>query len=99
MPDREKVIYDIERCICHVPDACRDCSHYGHDAPIGCMEELLADALVLLKEQENYVSIPFTWLVKFCTHIDFHEPMSDEERTERWKEKLSQQFGVMWDEL
>ena len=52
MTDREKVIYDIERCICHVPDACRDCSHYGHGEVIGCMEELLTDALALLKEQE-----------------------------------------------
>ena len=51
--DREKVIYDIERCICHVPDACRDCSHYGHGEVIGCMEELLKDALKLLKEQEK----------------------------------------------
>lgn len=50
--DGEKVIYDIERCICHVPDACRDCSHYGHGEVIGCMEELLTDALALLKEQE-----------------------------------------------
>ena len=52
MADREKVIYDIERCICHVPDACRDCSHYGNGEVIGCMEELLTDALTLLKEQE-----------------------------------------------
>lgn len=52
MPDREKVKYDIERCICHVPDACRDCSHYGHGEVIGCMEELLTDALALLKEEE-----------------------------------------------
>jgi len=51
--NREKVIYDIERCICHVPDACRDCSHYGHGEVIGCMEELLTDALALLKEQEE----------------------------------------------
>ena len=50
--DREKVIYDIERCICHVPDACRDCSHYGHGEVIGCMEELLTDVLALLKERE-----------------------------------------------
>ncbi len=28
MPDRERVKYDIERCISHVPDACRDCYHY-----------------------------------------------------------------------
>lgn len=58
MPDREKVIYDIERCICHVPDACRDCSHDwskkdGDVTAIDCMEELMADALALLKEQEE----------------------------------------------
>ena len=52
MPDREKVTYDIERCICRVPDACRDCSHYQDDR-LDCMEKLLADALVLLKEQEK----------------------------------------------
>lgn len=52
MADREKVIYDIERCICHVPDACKDCSKYGGDNAIRCMEELLADALSLLKAQE-----------------------------------------------
>lgn len=34
--DRERIIYDIGRCICHVPYACR---------------ELLSDALELLKEQ------------------------------------------------
>ena len=56
MPDREKVIYDIERCICHVPDACRDCSHYKElGNAISCMEELLSDALALLKEQETVV--------------------------------------------
>ena len=52
MPDREKVIFDIERCICHVPDACRDCSHYKHGEYLDCMEELLKDALAMLKEQE-----------------------------------------------
>ena len=52
MADREKVIYDIERCICHVPDACRDCSHYQDDPELDCMEKLFADALALLKEQE-----------------------------------------------
>lgn len=53
MPDMEQVIWDIERCICHVPDACKDCSHYQKgEAAIDCMEILLADALALLKEQE-----------------------------------------------
>ena len=53
MPDREKVKYDIERCICLVPDACRDCSHYKNGEYLDCREELLTDALSLLKEQEN----------------------------------------------
>lgn len=53
MPDREKVKYDIERCICHVPDACRDCSHYKHGEYLDCMEELLKDALALLKDQDD----------------------------------------------
>ena len=52
MTEREQVIYDIERCICHVPDACKDCSKYGGDNAIRCMEELLTDALSLLKAQE-----------------------------------------------
>lgn len=56
MTDREKVIYDIERCICHVPDACRDCSHYGQgEEAIRCMENLMADVLSVLKEQETVV--------------------------------------------
>ena len=53
---RERVIYDIERCICHVPDACRDCSHYGQgEEAIRCMENLMADALSVLKEQPDVV--------------------------------------------
>ena len=52
--NRKQVIYDIERCICHVPDACRDCSKYKEGQPLViCMEELLKDALILLKEQED----------------------------------------------
>ena len=51
MADIKQTMFDIERCICHVPDACRDCSHYGFDR-MECMESLLKDALELLKEQE-----------------------------------------------
>lgn len=52
MAELMNVIYDIERCICHVPDACRDCSHYPdkNGGPIGCMEDLLSEALELLKK-------------------------------------------------
>ena len=53
MDKRERVIHDIERCICRAPDACRDCSKYSDDSTvIRCMEELLKDALALLKAQD-----------------------------------------------
>lgn len=53
--DRATVIYDIERCTCHVPDACRDCSHYTGTVGFGCMEDLMKDALTMLKAQEPQV--------------------------------------------
>ena len=46
------VIYDIERCTCNVPDACRDCSRFGNGDAFSCMEQLLKDALAVLKKQE-----------------------------------------------
>ena len=51
-PDKKQVMFDIERCICHVPDACRDCSKYKGVDGLRCMEELMVDAYALLKEQE-----------------------------------------------
>lgn len=48
-------MYDIERCISHMPDACRDCSHYTGTVGFGCMENLMSDALALLKEQEERI--------------------------------------------
>lgn len=55
MVDWEKVIYSIERCICHVPDACRDCSYDNEPYP-KCSEHLLRDAHDLLKAQEREIS-------------------------------------------
>lgn len=52
MADREKVIYSIERCTCHVPDACRDCAYNAGHPYNECVEMLLRDALSLLKAQE-----------------------------------------------
>lgn len=52
MVDREKVIYSIERCICHVPDACRDCAYDAGHPYNECVETLLKDALSLLKAEE-----------------------------------------------
>ena len=54
MPDLEKVIYGIERCLCHVPDACRDCG-YDEKSYDECEKELMRDALSLLKAQEPKV--------------------------------------------
>lgn len=53
MPERNRVIYEIERCAYHVHNACNDCSKYNKGMPLpDCMEELMADALELLKAQE-----------------------------------------------
>lgn len=89
MAEMGKVIKALDNCI-HF--GCGDeCPYYDN----GCYSNgMLSDALELLKEREGYVSVPFDWLVKFCTHIDFKEPLSDEEREEQWKEKLRQQFGI-----
>lgn len=50
MADLEKVIYGIERCICHVPDACRDCWYDTNPYP-ECQNKLMLDAMELLKAQ------------------------------------------------
>ena len=55
MAELEKVIYSIERCICHVPDACRDCAYDAGHPYNECVELLFKDALSLLKAQEPRV--------------------------------------------
>ena len=50
---KRQVMYDIERCVSNVPDACRDCSHYTGTVGFECMESLMSDALALLEEQEQ----------------------------------------------
>lgn len=56
MPDREKVMYSLERCSSSVPDACRDCEYDKWPARI-CVQHLTKDALELLKEQEPVAAI------------------------------------------
>ena len=60
---RGKVIYSIERCICHAPDACRDCAYDAGHPYNECVEMMLKDALTLLKAQEADES-------KYEYHID-----------------------------
>ncbi len=50
MIDKRQVMYDLERCVCHAPDACEDCSRC-YTIGFDCMEKLMSDALALLKEQ------------------------------------------------
>lgn len=52
MAEPEKVIYSIERCISHVPDACRDCMNWEHPYPT-CQDILLNEAMELLKVQKT----------------------------------------------
>ena len=52
MIDTRQVVCDIERCVSHIPDTCKDCSHYYGTIGIGCMEALMEDTLALIKEQE-----------------------------------------------
>lgn len=51
MTKLEKVICSLERCTCHVPDACQDCAYDIYPYPV-CNQKLDRDALELLKEQE-----------------------------------------------
>lgn len=52
MPDREKVMYSLERCSSSVPDACRDCEYDKWPARI-CVQHLTKDAMELLKAQKE----------------------------------------------
>lgn len=94
MADRNQVIYDIERCVCKVPDACSDCSKHRTVVPLEClefecMEELMKDALELLKEQEpKAISYKENWMtglpVAICPRCgrfarQFHMEHSGEE--------------------
>ena len=101
--DRAKVIKGLETYIPmkYETNEEKECRHeqcpYGREnyKPMnGCFWDLMSDALELLKDQEGYVSVPFSWLVKFCTHIDFTEPLTDVEREVAWRQKLRQQFGI-----
>ena len=55
MDNRELVIYSIERCISHEPDACSDCIY--NPLPFHeCLDTMLQDAMELLKAQGQEIS-------------------------------------------
>lgn len=90
MTEREKIYKGLAACT-NVYAVCKDCPYREQRR---CQYLLMDDVLNLLKEQKGYVTVPFSWLAKFCTHIDFKEPMTDKERELLWKQKLKQQFGI-----
>lgn len=54
--DKEYVMNDMRRCVSHEPSACFTCSHYTGTVGFGCMENLILDALLLMKDMEKMVS-------------------------------------------
>ena len=64
MTDREKVIQELDYCL---EGLCDNCSHKGTDAPGGCKDELMLDALMALnalKAREPQEKMPEAeWLL------------------------------------
>ena len=57
MINREKVIKGLEICK-EINYCCSECPYYDRDAEMGChCNELMADALEQLKEQDNWLGI------------------------------------------
>lgn len=93
MADREKVIYSIERCTCHVPDACRDCIYMEHPYPT-CHDTLLNEAVELLKAQKPKV-------MSLKELEETKDPVFIELRTKDEDDKALTCFGLLseWDDL
>ena len=74
-----------------------DLHFWGDDCPYECKKHKIYKETLEDKTDERpgaNVTVPFSWLVKFCTHIDFPEPLYDEQREVLWKKKLKEQFGT-----
>lgn len=55
MPDREKVINIYANCILNNKQCCSGCYTGGPGLGIACRQQVLTDALYLLKEQKSVV--------------------------------------------
>ena len=60
MPDREKVIKQIEKCVNYT--SCIECLY---EESLVCRHFMLADALALLKEQDNEIDTLKTLLLGY----------------------------------
>ena len=92
MSDIEKVIKAIETHIS--TDDSVGCDNCTYENDGWCMTKVMADALELLKEQQEEHKRMISWLSKFCRHIDNGDKwLTDEENLEFFREKMKQQFG------
>lgn len=104
MADREKVIYSIERCTCHVPDACRDCAYDAGHPYNECVELMLKDALSLLKAQEQgWISVkdrlPDSNRFVLVCNDDGHMMIAQYiEETAQWQYKYINYDVDIWDD-
>ena len=89
--DREKVIEGLE--------AMHEFFGFGlpSQSPVfEAYQNILTDAIAMLKEQDEEHRRLLSWLGKFCRHIDNGDAwLTDEENIAFFKEKMKQQFG--WD--
>ena len=90
MTEREKVIYSIERCICHVPDACRDCAYDAEHPYPECEYTLLQDALELLKDGDRVKVVR-------CADCRYWEPENSEEGD--YSGHCKRSFGICYSQL
>ena len=72
--DRKKVIVGLELCLEGLSDIC---PYKDSDAPGGCRDELMHDALVLLKAQEPVEPVVDidTWKCGNCGHTLEHQEL------------------------
>ena len=90
MTEREKVIYSLERCICHVPDACRDCAYDAGHPYNECVEMLLKDAMNLLKDGD-------TVRVTRCAGCRYWAPENDEDGD--YSGHCKRSFGICYGQV
>ena len=90
MTEREKVIYSIERCICHVPDACRDCAYDAGHPYNECVEMMLRDALELLKDGDRVKVVR-------CADCRYWEPENAEEGD--YSGHCKRSFGIFYGQI
>jgi len=104
MNDLEKVIYSIERCICHVPDACRDCAYDAGHPYNECVEMMLKDAISMLKAQEpGWISVkdrlPDSNRFVLVCNDDGHMMIAQYiEETAQWQYKYINYDVDVWDD-